>query len=175
MSNSLKDKLSYRSFVAQSDSRFKQFAQKSDLCDCCEQAKSCKRAVISLRTKYKLPADITYSNIIERYKDDPDKDIVVAASFILECAAHRELADTQALYNEHTAHPKPGKLVVDADWRARGCLPISKSQTSGEFYHKSQVSMLGVGFYWLGPDGRRRTRSVDIVSRSVTEDSHCTI
>ena len=65
-------------------------------------------------------------------------------------------------------------MVIDLDWKQKIVLPVGPTETSLAFYHKTQVTLLSVGFYWEGPSGCEQ-RVVDIMSPSTTEDSHCTV
>lgn len=169
----LRDQISYKTFLKYRDPCFKQTSKKSDMCDYCDDGKKARKSMAQLRSDFNVPEDDTLADIVSKF--DEDHALSMAAASILQAQEHRELAITQKdVYNIHTTDPQPGELTIDLDWKQKGYLPIADVETCGNFYGRSQVAVISIGFYWLSATGPRR-RVVDVISSSITEDSHCSI
>ena len=171
----LKDTVSYSTFFAHKPPEFVQAGRPSDMCGYCEDRKAAIRSLDQLKSKYKCPTTDTLDDLRIKYSSKPKHAISEAIGIIDEANIHRKLADAQhATYTDVTGNPPPGVLVIDIDWKQKFTLPMGPSNTSSDTYHQTQVAILSVGFYWM-QGGERMAHSVDIVSRTITENAYSSV
>ena len=169
-----KDEISYSSFVRNVDSQFLQYSRATDCCDYCVEGRVAEKSLIQHRVQYQEP-DLSVAELLDKYGDRPLHPLYACATLIMEVEEHRAQKRIQrAVYNRHTNALKPKEVTIELDWRRKGHLPLQSNQTGGAFYNDTQYALLGVAVYWCDDNGDTVHHSVDVLSQSITEDSHCT-
>ena len=164
-----KDSLSYEAFIKMRDPEFKLSARPSDMCEYCERRKVAGRTLAALRTSNSIDAELSDADLLDLFDDDRENLVYVNASICVEVDRHRFLCDMQrSYYYTITDSPPPSTLIIDMDWKRKVNLPQGPMGMSLDGYHSCQIAILGFGFYTSAG-----TFNFDAVSKTVTEDSHC--
>lgn len=166
-----KDVVTYEAFLKMRPPEFKQSARPSDMCEYCEKRKMAGRTLATLRTENGLDAELSDADLMELYDGDTDNPIYTNAALCVEVDRHRFLSDLQReRYISVTASPPPGVLIIDMDWKKKITLPLAPVGMSTDAYHSCQVAVISFGFYTSAG-----FYTFDALSKTVTEDSHCSI
>ena len=170
-----KSEISYRSFVRYCNPDFLAYTRATDCCDFCIEGRQAAKTLEQLRNRYAEP-DLSVGALQVKYSDRPVHPIYVATTTMIECEEHRNQKRIQrTVYNRHTTALEPNEVTVELDWRKKGHLPLQTAQTCGAFYNDTQYALLGVAIYWCDENGDTQHHAVDVLSQSITEDSHCTL
>ena len=169
------DNISYRTFLRHCGSEFLSYSLPTDCCDFCVAGRKSEKAMQQLRTRYR-EFHTSLADLVLKYADQPNHPLYIHATTLMECDEHRHHKKIQrTVYNRHTNLLAPGEVTIELDWRRKGHLPLQSSQTGGAWYQHTQYALLGVAVYWCGDSGETRHHSVDVLSNSITEDSHCSL
>jgi len=169
------DQISFSTFRRYCSGDYLSYSRGTDCCDFCVQGRQCQKKLEQLR-RLNDELDTPIPEIISKYADRPTSAIFQAASCILEVNEHREHKHAQRLvYHRHTNELRPHEITIECDWRRKGHLPLSEQDTGNSFYNHTQYALFGVAFYWCDAQGVTQHHSVDCLSNSITEDSHCSL
>jgi len=120
--------------------------------------------------------DTSIADLVIKYADRPQHPLFQLSSCILEVDEHREHKRVQrVVYNRHTNSLRPKEITIECDWRKKGHLPITEDEAGSAWYNHTQYALFGVAIYWCDENGDTQHHSVDVLSQSITEDSHCSL
>ena len=169
------DVISYGTFLRHCGSRYLSYSRPTDCCDHCVEGRKARKQLAQIRNRYD-EQDTSLADIVNKYSDRPTHPLYTSASTIMECDEHRLHKRIQrTVYNRHTNNLASGEVTIECDWRRKGHLPLQSSQTGGAFYNDTQYALFGAAVYWCDKNGETQHHSVDVLSQSITEDTHCTL
>ena len=169
-----RDNISYSTFRRYCDAKYTPYSRATDCCDYCLEGRRCEKQIAQFRRRYN-EID-TSANLVLKYGDRPQHPLFQLASCIMEVSEHREHKRVQrVVYNRHTNALRPKEVTIECDWRKKGHLPITDDEAGSAWYNHTQYALFGVAVYWCDEDGITQHHSIDVLSQSITEDSHCSL
>ena len=170
-----RDQITYRTFLRHCGDDFLSYSRATDCCEYCLEGREARKRLEQFRRVYQ-ELDASVDELIEKYSDTPMHPIFETCSTISEVDDHREHKRRQrAIYHRQTNELRPHEITIECDWRRKGHLPLQEQECGSVWYKHTQYALFGVAVYWCDDEGITRHHSIDVLSQSITEDSHSSL
>lgn len=178
----LSPEISYTTFRRLRPACYQHMDRRTDVCEVCEEGektrdrlKQCiaaNRKVLNSAHWYaKNDPLLLLANLFETGIPRSVREAVSSMLFhLVEVNVHLDSAQRQRkVYSQQIADPPTGTVVITADFKQKGKLPMKPREEGQLYYNQGAFSLLGFGLFWK-EGGSLKKLNIDVLLRTLNQD-----